>query len=223
KAFAESYVECGKAIADLLESIEEPLPNDAVEMLHWLATEHPDPEREGWAEESAGGQPYYMGDIYFHGINTTRGRAAEAIRDLIIADGSHIAKFHMTIDRLVTDQSLAVRSCVASTLLAIAHHNAQLALELFQTLAVADDGLFATPYAERFIYHGLREHFLVLRPLVERMLRSTTPDVSCAGARLASLAVLDDPTAADLADEAMNGHASQRRGVAEVAAANIAH
>jgi hypothetical protein len=90
-------------------------------------------------------------------------------------------------------------------------------------LAVANDRLLATPYAEQFIYYSLREHFLALRPVVERMLRSTDCDVSRAGARLASLAALSHPNAADLADEAMHGQSPQRCGVAEVAAANIAH
>jgi hypothetical protein len=36
KAFVESCVACGKALADLLGSIEEPLPDDAVQMLHYL-------------------------------------------------------------------------------------------------------------------------------------------------------------------------------------------
>jgi hypothetical protein len=222
KAFAESRVACGTAIADLLGSIVEPLPHDAVEMLHWLATAHPDPEREQWEEQATGRQPNHRRDILNHGINTTRGRVAKAIRDLIITDGSYIARFRVTLDQLVVDRLLGVRSCVASSLLAVAHYDSQLALELFLMLAVADDRLLATPYAERFIYYSLREHFLVLRPLVERMLRSTDADVSRAGARLASLAALDHPTAADLADEAMHGHASQRCGVAEVAAANIA-
>jgi len=222
KAFAESRVECGTAIADLLGSIEEPLPHDALEMFHWLATEHPDPERESWEEQATGGQPNHRDGIHTHGINTTRGRAAEAIRNLIITDGSYVARFRATIERLIADRSLAVRSCAASTLLAVAHHDSQLALEFFLMLAVADDRLLATPYAERFIYYSLREHFLVLHPLVERMLRSTNSDVSRAGARLASLAALFHPTAADLADEAVHGHASQRCGVAEVAAANIA-
>jgi hypothetical protein len=221
KAFAESRVDCGTAIADLLGGIEEPLPQDAVEMLHWLATTHPNPEREPWEEQAPGGQPNHRRDILTHGINTTRGRTAEAIRNLIIMDGSYIARFRATIDHLVTDRSLGVRSCVASILLAVARTDPQLALELFSPLAVADDRLLATPYAERFIYYNLRELFLGLRPLVERMLRSTDSDVSRVGARLVSLAVLDHPTAADLADEAMHGHASQRCGVAEVAAANI--
>jgi hypothetical protein len=222
KAFVESRIECGTAIADLLGGIEEPLPQDAVEMLHWLATTHPNPEREPWEEQPTGGQPNHRRDILTHGINTTRGRAAEAIRNLIIMDGSYIARFRATIDHLVTDRSLGVRSCVASIILAVARTDPQLALELFLPLAVADDRLLATPYAERFIYYNLRGLFLGLRPLVERMLRSTDSDVSRVGARLASLAALYHPTAADLADEAMHGHASQRCGVAEVAAANIA-
>jgi hypothetical protein len=221
KAFIESRIACGTAMADLLGSIAESLPDDAVEMLHWLATEHPDPEQELWAKRVADGQSYYGGDIYTYGINTTRGRAAEAIRDLIIADGSYIARFHTTLPLLVADPSLAVRSCVASTLLAIAHHNIQLALELFATLTITDDRLLATPYAERFIYHGLPEHFPVLYPFIGRMLRSTDAAVNHVGARLASLAALDHPTAADLVEEAMQGNASQRLGVAEVAAANI--
>ncbi len=82
KAYSESRDECGKAIADLLGSIREPFPDDAVEMLNWLATEHPDPETELWIEEVTDGTPNYREDILNHGINTTRGRAAEAIRDL---------------------------------------------------------------------------------------------------------------------------------------------
>jgi hypothetical protein len=222
KAFAESRVACGTVIADLLGGIEEPLPQDAVEMLHWLATRHPQPERELWEEQAPGGQSNHRRDILTHGINTTRGRAAEAIRNLILRDASYVAQFRETLDQLVGDRSLGVRSCVASTLLAVALHDSPLALELFATLAVADDRLLATLYAERFIYYRLRENFFVLRPLVERMLRSFDSDVSRAGARLACLAALDHPTAADLADEAMHGDASQRCGVAEVAAANIA-
>ena len=50
-------------IADVLGSIEDPLPDDAVQMLHWLATEHEDPTREAWTENAGGGQKYFNGDI----------------------------------------------------------------------------------------------------------------------------------------------------------------
>lgn len=223
KAYLESRVECGKAIADLLGSIEELLPDDAVRMLDWLATEHPDPDKELWSEEAMAGKPYHGGDILTHGINTTRGRAAEAIRDLILTDARYIVHFRTTLDRLVSDKSISVRSCVASTLLAVARHDTFLALELFAKLNAADDRLLGTQYVERFIYHGLRQQFSQLRPYVERMLRSKETKVSEAGARLASLAALYHEDAADLVNEATSGSPSQRLGVAQVASSNIAH
>ena len=167
KAYSESRDECGKTLADLLGSIKEPLPDDAVQMLNWLATEHPDPETKLWNEEITGGTPYYGENILNYGINTTRGRAAEAIRDLIWSDASYIDRFRATIKQLVNDRSLAVRSCVSSTLLAIINHDPKFALEQFLKLTEPRsrlyDCLLATPYVDRFIYYALRDHFGQLR------------------------------------------------------------
>jgi hypothetical protein len=223
KAYTESRGECGTSIADLLGSIEEALPDDAVRMLDWLATEHPDPERELWSTVAWDDKAYYGGNIHNHGINTTRGRAAEAIRNLVLRDARYITRFRSTLGDIVSDQSLSVRSCVASTLLAVARDDLPLALQLFQKLTATDERLLQTPYVERFIYYNLREHFEELRPIVERILRSTIPDVSRAGARLASLAALHHESAANLVEEAISGTPAQRCGVAEVAASNIAH
>ena len=112
KAFAESREHCGKSMADLLGSIEDPLPDDAVQMLHWLATEHEDPAKEAWQEDAGNGQTYYNGDIHMNGINTTRGRAADAVRDLILTDPANIDRFGPTLDRMSRDPSAAVLSCV---------------------------------------------------------------------------------------------------------------
>ena len=80
KAYHDSREEFGMAIADLLGSIEDALPQDAVQMLNWLANRHPDPNQELWNEQATESTPYFGGDILTHGINTTRGRAAEAIK-----------------------------------------------------------------------------------------------------------------------------------------------
>ena len=125
KAYNEYRDSCGKAITDLLGSIEEPLPDDAVQMLDWLATKHLDPEKELWSEEATSGTPYYGGDILTHGINTTRGRAAWAIRDLIQRNRSYIERFCPTIEQLVNDNSVAVQACTSSTLLAILRHDSE--------------------------------------------------------------------------------------------------
>lgn len=222
KAYRESREECGKTIADLLGSIKEPLPDEAVQMLDWIATEHPEPDKELWDVKTTSGQPYYGGDILTHGINTTRGRAAEAIRDLILSDASYIGRFRTTLERLVNDKSVSVRSCIASTLHAVAHHDTPLAISLFKSLASADDRLLATQYADRFIYLGLRQYYSEMRPYIERLLRSADGGAGKVGARFASLAVLYGHPATDLVEKAMAGNASQREGVAIVAACNIA-
>ena len=221
KAFVECLQECGKAIGDLLGSVEDPLPDAAVEMIHWLATEHPDPEKELWSEEATGGRPYYGGDILTHGINTTRGRTAEAIRDLIQRDATYVKRFQPTLERLVNDQSISVRTCAASTLLAVAQHDTPLALNLFDKLVTSDDRLLATHYVDQFLFYGMGQHFDRLRPYVERMLKSKEPKVAEGGARLASIAALSHKTAAALVKQAMADGSSQRLGVAQVAAHNI--
>ena len=222
KAFAESCEPCGRSIADVLGSIEDPLPEDAVHKLHWLATEHEDPDREAWQEDAGGGQTYYNGNIYTNGINTTRGRAAEAIRDLILNDAAYIDRFRATLDQMIRDPSASVLSCVAGTLRATAYRDSVLGLSLFQNMDLSEVRLLTTSHVYRFILGGLRDSFAELRPIVERMLRSSEPEVCEAGARLASIAVLEHESAADLTDEASRGDARHRLGVAQVASANIA-
>jgi len=72
------------------------------------------------------------------------------------------------------------------------------------------------------MYHGIHDHFSILRYQIERMVRSKDLEVSKAGARLASLAVLYRKNASNLVKEAMTGSPSQRMGVAQVASSNIA-
>ena len=134
KAFAEHPDECAREIADLLASIKQSLPNDLVNMLTRFATEHPDPDKELWNEKASGGTAYYGGDILTHGINTTRGRAADAIRDLIFSDKTYVVRFATALPKLVQDRSLSVRACVASTLIAVAQTDWSLAIRLFKNL-----------------------------------------------------------------------------------------
>ena len=222
KAFTESCGPCGQSIADVLGNIEDPLPDDAVQMLHYLATEHEDPASEAWQEDAGGGQTYYNGDIHTNGINTTRGRAADAIRDLILSDAAYVDRFRLTLGRMVQDRSAAVISCVAGTLRAVAYHDPALGMSLFQNMNLSEDRLLATRHVYDFIKGGLRDNFVKLRSMVSRMLRSSAPEVRKAGARLASIAALICEDTEDLFDETLSGNAQARFGVAQVAAANIA-
>ena len=217
KAFAESLGPCGSSIADVLGKIEDRLPDDAVQMLHQLATEHKDPDCETTQEWD------YGGDILGSGINTTRGRAAGAIRDLIFADATYIERFHPTLRQMIKDRSAAVLSCVAGTLCAVSHHYPALSMSLFREMNLSEDLLLDTHYVRRFIHARLRDNFAELRPIIERMFRSSATEVCKIGARFASLAVLmQKPDADHLVDKALQGDPHHRLGVAEVAADNIA-
>ena len=221
KAFSESRGYCGRSIADVLGIIEDPLLDDAVEMLHWLATEHEDPASEAWQEDAGGGRKYYNGDIRMNGINTTRGGAAAAIRNLILTDDAYIDRFRPTLDRMIRDPNASVISCVAGTLRAVAHQDPVLGMSLFHRMNLSEDRLLATRHVYKFIRGGLRDSFAGLRPIIERMLRSPKPGVCKAGSRLASIATLEHDSAADLADEALRGGVYHRLGVAQIASANI--
>ena len=211
KAFDEARGPCGKSIADVLGGIGDGLPDDAVQMLHELGT----------TDEDGSGEPHDNGDLLTAGINSTRGRAAGAITDLVIKDAAYVNRFAETVRLMIRDPSAPVRACVAATLYRIAQHNPGLGMSLFLSMDLSEDRLLTTRNVRKFIRWGLRDCFVELRPLVERMLRSPEPDVSQAGARWAGVAALWHEEAGALVDEAMRGGVRQRVGVAEVACANI--
>ena len=221
KAFAEMPARCGAAIADVLGAIEDHLPDHAIRMLDRIATEHDDPVREAWREDAGGGQADYNADIHTNGINT-RGRAAVAVQSLILRDAAYVERFRSTIERMIRDRSAAVISCVAGTLRAVASRNPTLGMSLFLRMSMDEERLLATPHVTGMIRGNLRHSFSELRTLVERMIRSEEPEVREAGARMVSLAALEKQSVTELEAEVLHGDASHRRGIAQVASANIA-
>ena len=144
------------------------------------------------------------------------------MRDLVLRDATYVERLRPTLDRMIRDSGASVLSCVAGTLRAVAHHAPALGLSLFLDMSLPEDRLLTTLDVYGFIRYRLRDSFAELRPMVERMLRSPEPEVCEGGARLASLALLMDQSATDLVDEALQGSARHRLGVAQVASANIA-
>lgn len=222
KAYAESREACGREIADVLGASKELLPTDAIEMLQWLATEHPDPSRESWGEQAFNGKAYYGGDIFTAGMNTTRGRAALAICDLTQRDPAYTECFGETLDRLISDTSLSVRACAASILIPVAQADESRSLSLFNQLVQTDVRLLGTHYVSDFIAASLPRCFDSVLPVIERMLRSERPEISQVGSQLGSLARLHGNNVDELIAEALAGSSRQRLGVAKVAANNIA-
>jgi hypothetical protein len=215
---------CGRWITRPIARIAgEALPQDALEIVAWYATEDPDPDQELWRTPAVGGTPYYGGDIRMAAINSVRGSAAETVAGLIFADRERLAFFGPVLERMVRDPSPAVRCCVAAALVAVLRYDRDLAVRLFLTLSEIDeDRVLGTHDAERFLAFGLRTHFHQLSPVVARMLRSPIADVATAGARQACIATLVLPEARALASRCLRGTEAQRHGAAQVFAANLA-
>ena len=213
----------GHYICDpIASSAQGNVPPDALDLVAWYATEDPDPKKELWRTQASSGEEYcYNGDILTNGINTNRGRAAQAMARLIEIDHKIIAYLQPTLEKMVQDPSIAVRSCVAQTLLAVLRHDRDFAVELFRQLCNTEDSLYQTRFIERFLVFALQTHFQELSQILERMVVSQVPDVASAGARQACLAALDLPEAADIAGRYLSGSEAQKIGAAQVMAANV--
>lgn len=219
RVFDLDHYDCVQAALEFLATARNVrLPEDAISFIE-KASVHPNPEPEGWNEEDCP----FGGDILVHGINCIRGQVAETIRDLLINDASYLDKFFTTIDKLVRDSSLAVRSCTATTLLAVDRQNPELALKWAVELLDADERLLGTGYVVELIHNGVRRNLERFRPVIERMLRSNYNEVSEAGGRLACLAALYHEDGRNLAEAALNSTESCRGGACEVARSNLLH
>jgi hypothetical protein len=213
----------GRSICDAVEkAAERTLPEELLEIVAWYATEDPDPDQELWRTDAGNGQPYYGGDILTTGINSVRGRAAEAIAALIFRDAERTPNFSQALERMVEDTSIAVRACVASALTAVLNYDRGLAVKLFKRLCGTEDVLLGTREVENFIFYAVRTHFDDLKPVLERMLASNEADVvATAGARQTCVASLEEEAARPLAEGCLSGTEAQRLGAAEVYAANL--
>jgi hypothetical protein len=212
----------GRSISWLVEKRPNlPWSDSILNILTCYAINDPDPQQELWRTEAQGAGFYYGGDIFSTGINSTRGSAVGAISKLIFADKARTAFFQDSLWKIVTDSSLAVRSCAAETLIAVINYDRSFAVKLFQQLCDTDELLLGTYPVERFLHYMLQRHFQELKPILERAISSTVPSVAEVGATQAcviSLVIEDGQT---LANRCLSGTVVQRKAAAEVFGANF--
>jgi hypothetical protein len=207
---------CGRWICQPLTGLAtKPLPEEALDIIAWYATEDPNPEEELWRARATGR------DILTAAINSVRGSAAEVMAKVIFVNGNRITYLLPTIERMVYDPSIAVRSCVAAVLTAVLRHDREMAVRLFGQLCDTEAILLKTHYIERFLFYALQTHFERLQPILERMLTSQESEVATVGGRQACLASLFVEEARPLADHCISGTEGKQMGAAEVCAANL--
>ena len=214
---------CGPWLCDAVgKAGGRDLPAELLEMVSWYATEDPDPDREMWREEAWNGTYYYGGEPFSAGLNCARGRAALALADLIAPIEARVEIFLPTLERLVDDPSVAVRSCAARALLTTLIHDRDLAVGLFVRLCEGDDdSLLGTEFVERFLRHTTATHFGQLEPILQRMLGSANRSAVAVGARQSCAAALDVEAAKPLAEGCLKGDEGRRAAAAEVFAAHL--
>jgi hypothetical protein len=206
-------------IAKLATSV---LPDEALEIVAWYATEDPDPERELWRTNAGGGRVFFNGSIDAAAINSARGVAAEAVGVLIFHDRARLTKLMPTVERMVADPSTTVRAAAARALISVLKYDRDLAVELFIRLCGEDDALLRTEGVERFMGYALRTHFEPLSPLLLRMIGSASEEAQIAGARLACSMALLKEEARPAAEVCLASAEPHRMGAAQVFAANLA-
>ena len=213
---------CGRWIDGPIRKLgARPLPNELLGIVAWYATEDPDPDVELWRTPASGGVVYYGGDPSDAGINSARGSAALAIAELIFDAPERLAYFLPSVERMVLDPSVAVRSCVVEVLTAMLNVDRDQAVGLFFRLCETDDVLLGTHRVERFLYHAVYTHYERLQPLLMRSLASTLPGVVSSGARLVCMNALLSEDAVPLAHECLSGDEVKRIAAAQVFSANI--
>jgi hypothetical protein len=212
---------CGRWFGGPLRKLaNEQIDRDILEMVGWYAREDPDPEGDSWLAKE-GETEYWGGDILTAGINSVRGSAAETISALIFNHPERLKVFAEDLEQLVADPVLAVRACAAQALTTLSRHDAEFATALFLQLVDADEVLLRAPTIERFLGYRAIEDWEQLGQLVERMLGSGLEEVQQVGARRAAICAFGVEEAIELANGALEGPLAKRKGVAQVAAANV--
>ena len=142
-------------------------------------------------------------------------------RALIWPGAARLDYLRRALTRLVQDPIISVRVCAAVTLRSAYRHDSDFAVDLFNRLCDTDEAVLRTKPIEDFLSVATRSHLAALRPILERMLQSSVPEVQTAGGRQIALATLNDEAAGDLLDAALAAGKSLRLGVAQVAAHNV--
>ena len=195
---------CGRWISGLIKKLADLLwSKEAFDIVTWYALNDPNPEQESWPTE------------------TSKGSAVSAIAQLIFADNSRASYFQKSLQQIVQDSSIGVRSCAAEALTAMLNYDRDIAVSLFQQLCNTEDALLGTPTVEYFLCYALQTHFEVLASIVERMIRSDLPEVVKVGTRQACRAALIIEEARSLAELCLSNTETHRIAATEIFVANF--
>jgi hypothetical protein len=198
------------------------VPDDLLDLMTDWALHDPNPTEELWRTSASDGQPYYGGDPHFHGINTNRGAAVQAVCHCALSrKPSQVERAFRLLEQATPDPSTAVRTCVIESLGPLLREDDNRALTIFEQTLHGHPRLLQTPLVHRFLYWTYHRHFTRIRHLIEALLNDSDDATREAGALLACLAAFEYTEANDLVEQIMHGDTAIRKGAAQVYARNL--
>ena len=219
-----------KVLADAIGALaNEDVPQDILYMLCRIASNTTDPERDSWLEPSdhflwqkPPDPDPVMGPIY-QAINSVRGAVAWSIAKLLFANRDRWHTLKPTVERLITDPVLAVRSVAVRCLLAILDTHRKDAIDGFQQLINDADPILGSRIVEQFVHHAMFRDYATMRSTLIKMLQSSESTTAKVGARQMTLAGFLLDKARDDADLVLRMGEEARVAAAEVYARNISN
>jgi hypothetical protein len=209
----------GREICSAAESIRD--VNDRLVALIERHSSASDPDRE-WARTDADrSTPYFGGDLYHAGLNSTRGQAALDAAAALYSGSNYVDRLFPVVAHLAVDDNLGVRTCAAEAILALLNHDNDTALELAERLFGAPIDIFDSRTTERLLTYCVLRAPERFAAHLQRALDGPT-DVATRAGRTWALAAFRDALAPPATDDVRMLPPPARVGAAEVLAENMA-
>ena len=199
---------------------DEDVPQDIVCTLCQITINATDPERDSWMERP---NPDPVEGPIDQAINSVRGTAAWSIAKLLFANRDRWHTLKPTVEQLIADSVLAVRSVAARCLLAILDTHRKDAIDGFQRLIDDADPILGNEEIENFVHYAMFRDYAAMRPTLMKMLHSTESTAITAGARQMALAGLWMDEARDDADLVLSMGEEARIAATEIYARNVSN
>lgn len=171
-------------------------------------------------------------DPYHAYINSNRGRAFNILMRILDAKATADAKqqkWHL-IEQVIADAPSSLRAGAIQELLYLLSEDRERAVALFLRLMEGHPSLLRSPFTQEFIYYGMYRRFLIILRFIRALMDNENEQCQQQGAVLACLASISPKAleteenlaiAQAMADAAITGRVTWRRGAAIVYAHNI--
>ena len=208
---------------------DEDVPQDIVCTLCQIACNATNPERDSWMEPSAHlpwqkpPDPNPVEGPINQAINSVRGTAAWSIADFLFANRDRWYTLKPTVEHLIADPVLAVRSVAVRCLLAILDTHRKDAVDGFRRLIDDADPILGSKEIEWFVHYAMFRDYAAMRPTLMKMLQSSEPATVKVGAGQMALAGLWMDEARDDTDLVLSMGAATRAAAADIYARNVSN